>query len=344
MGDAVTSPPPDPASADSAQEFIDLLKRLRTWAGQPSLRRLRHLAGRSTTSDGHEVDALPSSTVSYTLNGRGLPGLPRLAFVEAYVAACLSACELSSAEIEAQIARWQDAWRRIASPGDLEPAMEQTKGQAEETTPSDDAPGPSSEPALTEPTLTGPASIGPASIGPSRTRVLSAGLAGLVAGALIATVVTLFLRPAGNEIPLVRGEDPNRCDAPSVCFYDRGQTGRFHDVTDDYQSLNDSRDTVAMVNPRKDDVVWLRWEDGHSECTMPFATYRLAPGVAEIRISRDYRCPPDEKGKRRAVLDPAAVVPAPLPPCYVVTASRRQATVETSSAPTVPTGRSRSAT
>ncbi|KAB8183839.1 hypothetical protein [Microbispora catharanthi] len=338
MGDAVTSPPPDPASADSAQEFIDLLKRLRTWAGQPSLRRLRHLAGRSTTSDGHEVDALPSSTVSYTLNGRGLPGLPRLAFVEAYVAACLSACELSSAEIEAQIARWQDAWRRIASPGDHEPAMEQTKGQAEETTPSDDARGPSSESALTEPTLTGPTSIGP-----SRTRVLSAGLAGLVAGALIATVVTLFLRPAGNEIPLVRGEDPNRCDAPSVCFYDRGQTGRFHDVTDDYQSLNDSRDTVAMVNPRKDDVVWLRWEDGHSECTMPFATYRLAPGVAEIRISRDYRCPPDEKGKRRAVLDPAAVVPAPLPPCYV-TASRRQATEETSSASTVPTGRSRSAT
>ncbi|MFI7030557.1 hypothetical protein ACIBK1_17785 [Microbispora rosea] len=343
MGDAVTSPPPDPASADSAQEFIDLLKRLRTWAGQPSLRRLRHLAGRSTTSDGHEVDALPSSTVSYTLNGRGLPGLPRLAFVEAYVAACLSACELSSAEIEAQIARWQDAWRRIASPGDHEPTMEQTKGQAEETTPLDDAPGPSSGSALTEPTLTGPTLTGPTSIGPSRTRVLSAGLAGLVAGALIATVVTLFLRPAGNEIPLVRGEDPNRCDAPSVCFYDRGQTGRFHDVTDDYQSLNDSRDTVAMVNPRKDDVVWLRWEDGHSECTMPFATYRLAPGVAEIRISRDYRCPPDEKGKRRAVLDPAAVVPAPLPPCYV-TASRRQATVETSSASTVPTGRSRSAT
>ncbi|GLX07788.1 hypothetical protein [Microbispora sp. NBRC 16548] len=343
MGDAMTSPPPDPASADSAQEFIDLLKRLRTWAGQPSLRRLRHLAGRSTTSDGHEVDALPSSTVSYTLNGRGLPGLPRLAFVEAYVAACLSACELSSAEIEAQIARWQDAWRRIASPADHEPAVEQTKGQAEETTLLDDAPGPSSEPTLTEPTLTGPTLTGPASIGPSRTRVLSAGLAGLVAGALIATVVTLFLRPADNEIPLVRGEDPNRCDAPSVCFYDRGQTGRFHDVTDDYQSLNDSRDTVAMVNPRKDDVVWLRWEDGYSECTMPFATYRLAPGVAEIRISRDYRCPPDEKGKRRAVLDPAAVVPAPLPPCYVTT-SRRQATVETSSAPTVPTGRSRSAT
>ncbi|XVQ89477.1 hypothetical protein ACQP2K_19280 [Microbispora siamensis] len=64
MSDAVTSPPPDPASASSAQEFIDMLQRLRTWAGQPSLRRLRHLAGRSTTPDGHQVDALPASTVS----------------------------------------------------------------------------------------------------------------------------------------------------------------------------------------------------------------------------------------------------------------------------------------
>ncbi|XVQ89474.1 hypothetical protein ACQP2K_19265 [Microbispora siamensis] len=176
--------------------------------------------------------------------------------------------------------------------------------------------------------------------GPSRTRILLAGLAGLVAGALIATGVTLFLWPADSAIPLVRGEDPNRCDAPNVCFYDRGQTGRFRDVTDDYQSLNDSRDTLAMVNPRKDDVVWLRWEDGHSECTMPFATYRLAPGVAEIRISRDYRCPPG-KGKRRAVLDPAAVVPAPLPPCYATT-SRRQAAVGASSASTLPPSRSQS--
>ncbi|MEV7806303.1 helix-turn-helix transcriptional regulator [Microbispora sp. NPDC088329] len=328
MSDAVTSPPPDPAEAHSAEELIDLLKRLRTWAGQPSLRRLRHLAGRSASPDGHQVDALPASTVSYILNGRGLPGLPRLAFVEAYVAACLSACDLSPEEIEAQIARWQDAWRRIASPGDLEPATR----QAEETTPSVHASGSVSEPMPPDPMPTRP----------SRGRVLPAGLAGLVAGALIATVVTLLLRPANDEIPLVRGEDPNRCDAPSVCFYDHGQTGRFRDVTDDYQSLNDSRDTVAMVNPRKDDVVWLRWEDGHSECTMPFATYRLAPGVADIRISRDYRCPSNGKGERRAVLDPAAVVPAPLPPCYVTT-SQGQATVGASTTSTSPTGRSRTA-
>ncbi|MEV1174755.1 hypothetical protein [Nonomuraea sp. NPDC049784] len=299
MGDAVTSPPPDPASAGSAREFIDVLDRLRIWAGRPSLRRLRHLAGRSTTPDGHPADALPPSTVSYILNGRGLPGLPRLAFVEAYVAACLAACDLSPEEIETQIARWQDAWRRIASPGDLESGTQPVK----ETTPSVHA----SEPMPARPT---------------RARIVLFGLSGLVAGTLIATVVTLFLWPADKGIPLVRGEDPNRCDSPYVCFYDRGQTGRFRDVTDDYQSLNDSRDTPAMVNPRKDDVVWLRWEDGHSECTMPFATYRLAPRVAEIRISRDYRCPP-YTGKHRAILDPAAVVPAPLPPCYVTTPQSR---------------------
>ncbi|MER6943211.1 hypothetical protein ABT294_04230 [Nonomuraea sp. NPDC000554] len=264
---------------------------------------MRHLAGRSTTPDGHQVDALPPSTVSYILNGRGLPGLPRLAFVEAYVAACLAACDVSPEQIESHIARWQDAWRRIASPGDLEPATQ----QATETAPPVHVPGSASEPMPAWPT---------------RARIVLVGLAGLVAGALIATGVTLLLRPTDKPIPLVRGEDPNRCDSPHVCFYDRGQTGRFSDVTDDYQSLNDSRDTRAMVNPRKDDVVWLRWEDGHSECTMPFATYRLAPRVTEIRISRDYRCP-SYTGKHRAILDPAAVVPAPLPPCYVTTPQSR---------------------
>ncbi|MET8159890.1 hypothetical protein ABZT47_26265 [Sphaerisporangium sp. NPDC005289] len=302
MGDAVTSPPPDPATASTPGEFVDALDRLRLWAGRPSLRRLRHLAGRSTTPDGQQVDALPPSTVSYTLNGRGLPGLPRLAFVEAYITACLTACDLPSEQIEEQVARWQDAWRRLATPGDLEPAAQEAEGATSQ-----------------------PHSPDQASSRAGRTRLMLAGLAGLAAGALIATVVTLFLRPAaGQGIPLVRGEDPNRCDSPYVCFYDHGQTGRFRDVTDEYQPLNDSRDTSAMANPRKDDVVWLRWEDGHTECTLPFATYRLAPKVADIRISRDYHCP-SQTGERRAVLDPAAVVPAPLPPCYATTPPRPQA-------------------
>ncbi|MEO3868889.1 helix-turn-helix transcriptional regulator [Nonomuraea sp. B12E4] len=299
MSDAVTSPPPDPAEASDAREFIDMLDRLRIWAGRPSLRRLRHLAGRSLTPEGHQVDGLPPSTVSYILNGRGLPGLPRLAFVEAYVTACLTACDLPPEQIRTEIARWQDAWRQIASPDDLDPATP----QAEQAAP----PVPASEPMPAR---------------PARGRVALVGLAGLVAGALIATGVALLLWPAGKAIPLVRGEDPNRCDSPNVCFYDHGQTGHFRDVTDDYQSLNDSRDTLAMVNPRKDDVVWLRWEDGHSECTMPFTTYRLAPKVAEIRISRDYRCP-SYRGGHRAVVDPAAVVPAPLPPCYATTPQSR---------------------
>ncbi|WP_433515342.1 hypothetical protein ACQP2T_06810 [Nonomuraea sp. CA-143628] len=312
MADAVTSPPPDPASASTAREFVEALDRLRLWAGRPSLRRLRHLAGRSTTPDGHEVDALPPSTVSYTLNGRGLPSLPRLAFVEAYITACLTACDMPSEQIEAQVARWQDAWRRVAAPGDLDPA---TPGDLDPAAPGDlepaaqDAEGEASQTDAPD----------PAAARPGRARVMLVGLAGLVAGALIATVVTLLVRPAASQaIPQIHGEDPNRCDSPSVCFYDHGQTGRFHDVTDDYQPLNDSRDTLAMVNPRKDDVVWLRWEDGHTECTVPFATYRLAPKVADIRISRDDHCP-QPTGERRAVIDPAAVVPAPLPPCYATT-------------------------
>src|SRR5688572_2911549 len=82
---------PDPRSARTPEEFVQRMTELRRWAGNPSLRMLRRLAGTTTTAAGDTVDALPESTTSYLLNGRSLPRPPRLEFVEAFVAACLNA-------------------------------------------------------------------------------------------------------------------------------------------------------------------------------------------------------------------------------------------------------------
>ncbi|TDC90804.1 DNRLRE domain-containing protein [Nonomuraea deserti] len=108
--------PPDPRSAADAAELVALLGRLRLWAGRPSLRLLARLARKGP----RDVTPLPDSTISYVLAGRGLPRLPRLEFVEEYVAACLKACDFSAAEIEAQLLLWRETWRRI-SLGDVAP-------------------------------------------------------------------------------------------------------------------------------------------------------------------------------------------------------------------------------
>jgi tetratricopeptide (TPR) repeat protein len=102
---------PDPATASSPAQFIERLNELRTWAGNPSLRRLQRLAGSTETSTGDEVDALPVSTLSYVLTGKGLPRLPRMAFVEALVTACCVACGQPERDI---LPRWLSAWRDLA--------------------------------------------------------------------------------------------------------------------------------------------------------------------------------------------------------------------------------------
>jgi hypothetical protein len=109
--------PPDPAAARSAAEYVALLNALRLWAGNPSLRRLRQLAGRTTSPAGDTIDALPPTTTSRLLGGGGLPRLPRVEFVRAYVTACLRFCDHPPGLIEQQVAAWLAAWRRLATPG-----------------------------------------------------------------------------------------------------------------------------------------------------------------------------------------------------------------------------------
>jgi len=69
------------------------------------------------------VDALPTSTISYTLNGRGLPRPPRLEFVESFVTACLLACDHPEEEIPAVVERWRACWRDLTLPVAEPPAQ-----------------------------------------------------------------------------------------------------------------------------------------------------------------------------------------------------------------------------
>jgi hypothetical protein len=115
---------PDPRSARTPEEFIQRMSELRRWAGNPSLRMLRRLAGSTTTAAGETIDALPESTTSYLLNGRSLPRLPRLEFVEAFVAACLHARHHHDDEVLQETERWRNAWRCITTPAEVEPVPE----------------------------------------------------------------------------------------------------------------------------------------------------------------------------------------------------------------------------
>jgi hypothetical protein len=97
---------PEPSGAGSAGEFIAELNALRAWAGKPSLRRLRDLAGRSD---------LPTSTTHEILSGKRLPRLPRLEFVEVFVRACLRARDVTGTEADQAIEAWRRHWRRLAA-------------------------------------------------------------------------------------------------------------------------------------------------------------------------------------------------------------------------------------
>jgi tetratricopeptide (TPR) repeat protein len=104
---------PDPRTASTPAQFVELLNALRLWAGQPSLRRLSRLAGTTTTADGDEIAALPPSTASYVLTGKTLPSLPKLAFVEAFVTGCLSVGDVSDEGRRDELRHWQEAWRNL---------------------------------------------------------------------------------------------------------------------------------------------------------------------------------------------------------------------------------------
>lgn len=108
----------------SAQEFIAELRRLRAQAGLPSFRDLSRVAERRAAAsvEGRRSEPLPPSTTSEILAGKRLPRMPRLEFVESYVAACLASGNVDEHLVDAEVARWRDLWRSLAEHDDPEPA------------------------------------------------------------------------------------------------------------------------------------------------------------------------------------------------------------------------------
>jgi hypothetical protein len=110
--------PPDPAEAASPAEFVQALHRLKQWAGEPSLSRLRLLGGSTVTAEGATVDTLPKSTVSHVL--RQTDKLPRWDFVRAFVTACLRYCDYPADQITVELERWRSARTVLAEPPSAE--------------------------------------------------------------------------------------------------------------------------------------------------------------------------------------------------------------------------------
>jgi hypothetical protein len=97
-----------PENTVSPNDFVAELRRLRAQAGAPSFRELGRIADRRRT------EQLPPSTTSEVLAGKRLPKLPRLEFVESYVAACLSRAGVAEERIAEETAYWRQAWRSVA--------------------------------------------------------------------------------------------------------------------------------------------------------------------------------------------------------------------------------------
>ncbi len=112
--------PPDPTEAGSAEDFVRSLVRLKQWAGEPPLSRLRALGGQMVTPDGATIDALPKSTTSHVL--RQTDKLPRWEFVRAFVTACLRYSDHPAELIPAELERWRTARTALAGPAARTPA------------------------------------------------------------------------------------------------------------------------------------------------------------------------------------------------------------------------------
>lgn len=127
--------PPDPAEAGSTPEFVAALVRLKRWAGEPSLSRLRTLGGRTVTSDRATIDALPKSTISHVLRQPGK--LPRWDFVRAFVTACLRYCDYPAELIPDEVERWRAARAALAPDPPEAPARPAAEQTAVEDGPAD---------------------------------------------------------------------------------------------------------------------------------------------------------------------------------------------------------------
>jgi hypothetical protein len=134
------SRPPDPTEATTTADFVRSLTRLRHWAGEPPLSRLRWLAGQSAAPDGTTIDALPKSTTSHVLRQTGK--LPRWDFVRAFVTACLRYCDYPAEQIHAELELWRAARTALAEPDPGETPSPGAAGQA--------SPAPVAEPPVAE--------------------------------------------------------------------------------------------------------------------------------------------------------------------------------------------------
>lgn len=87
---------PNPQGANSVEEFVDQLRLLYAWAGEPTLRELEKRAG---------IGKLPRSSVSDMLRGTGR--LPKIDLATEFVKACGA---------EAALPAWLAAWHRLKRP------------------------------------------------------------------------------------------------------------------------------------------------------------------------------------------------------------------------------------
>lgn len=136
--------PPDPTEAGTTADFVRSLVRLRQWAGEPPLSRLRALGGQTVTPDGATIDSLPKSTTSHVL--RQTDKLPRWEFVRAFVTACLRYGDHPAELIPAELERWRTARTTLAGPPDAQVAEETPA--AEEPAPDAVTRSPGQDPAV----------------------------------------------------------------------------------------------------------------------------------------------------------------------------------------------------
>ncbi|MFV2196891.1 hypothetical protein [Nocardiopsis sp. LOL_012] len=92
---------PDPMTAATPAEFVDVMRRYRKWAGSPSFRKMAERGG--LYSAAAFCDALKSDR------------LPRFTLLNAFVVACDGT--------EGDWQRWLTAWRRLGEGGDDTPAV-----------------------------------------------------------------------------------------------------------------------------------------------------------------------------------------------------------------------------
>ncbi|GAA2887779.1 hypothetical protein Acy02nite_82190 [Actinoplanes cyaneus] len=106
----------------TAEDFLAELRRLRAQAGDPSFRQLHRIAAKliADAPTGYRMDPLSPSTTSEVLAGKRLPRLPRLEFVESYVAACLSSSGVDEPAVDAEVARWRTLWHSLTTPREPE--------------------------------------------------------------------------------------------------------------------------------------------------------------------------------------------------------------------------------